>query len=56
MKKSICMYDVTMTYIYSTPDVPKYPFSKCGVPVPVPIPKFPGNLVNTILPSFIHIF
>ena len=46
MKKSTCMYDVTMTYIYiyCIPDVPKYPFSKSGVPVLVPIPKFPGNL------------
>ena len=49
MKKyEICMYDVTVTmiYIYSTLDVPKYPFSKSGVPVPlpVPIPKFLANL------------
>ena len=36
-----CDYD---TYIYSIPDVPKYPFSKSGVPVPVP--KFPGNLAS----------
>ena len=42
------MYDMTMPYIYSTPDVPKYPFSKSGVlvPVPIPVPKFPGNLDN----------
>ena len=57
MKKSeICMYDVTVTYvylyIYSTPDVPKSPVSKSGVPipipvpVPIPVPKFPGNLAN----------
>ena len=30
------------TIIYSTSNVPKYPFSKSGVPVPVP--TFPGNL------------
>ena len=30
----------THTYIHSTPDVPKYPFSKSGILVP----KFPGNL------------
>ena len=52
MKKSTCMYVVAMTYIYlsiylyrySTRDVPKYPFSKSGVPVLVPVPKFLGNL------------
>ena len=59
------MYDVSMTcfifinfnthtqiYVYSTPEVPKYPISKSGVlvpvpiPVPVPVPTFPGNLEN----------
>ena len=39
-----CDYDI---YIYSTLDVPKYPFSKSGVPVPVP--NFPGNLGLNLL-------
>ena len=55
MKKyEICMYDVTnlphtQTHKESTPNVPKYPISKSGVPLPVPISvsTFPGNLADS---------
>ena len=41
-------------YIYSTPNIPKCPVSKSGVPIPIPVlvpvtipkPMFPGNLVS----------
>ena len=50
MQKSICMYDVTDIYIYiQYPRHTQVPLFKNGVHVlvPVPIPKFPGNLAAT---------